>query len=632
MRLAVVTILRNEIDIVRPFLSHIAALFDHAVLLDHGSVDGTDMLVAAACAERPNWNFWRIDVPGHHQALFSSFAMRHLFDRQGVDVVVFLDADEFIDVPDRPTLCRALQSVSGERTAGLFEWVDCLPARLDAPALQLNDPIWVKSSTVPFTKAVVSRQFYEATGRALRPSSGNHTIEPRDGGPIAYHTIGRLLHLPARSVRQFRQKIITGSLAVLARSDTAPHESTHWFEILRRLADADLTSSDLIHLASQYGSTPTSWNSVTIDDLQPLGFSLRRLSVAGQRLNLPDVSTSPRPWQVMAAVLCEWRADDGEGLELELAENVLRKATSSLDVAPSLEAAGPVELVLSQAMLAILEAQLARAQQAHASACADVAIIRASTSYRITWPLRALTRLVRRQRGPEPVIRAVADVTVVVTSCARHDLLDMTLASFRAHNTDNRVGEVLVVEDGLAAPRQICERHGARLLCTGARVGQVVAIDMAYAQVDTPLVFHLEDDWEFYRPGFMEPSREVLRVDPSCIVVNLRAWNDLNDQPLSFAAPDRSFGVVATEFREIWHGFTWNPGLRRMSDYRRLGRYGDKVKAPFDVTGQDRGGAEAGIGALYYKLGYRAVVLEEAGYVRHLGWGRTVGWTQASSR
>ena len=443
---------------------------------------------------------------------------------------------------------------------------------------------------------------------------------------------GHLLHLPARSVRQFRQKIITGSLAVMARSDNAPHESTHWFEMLRRLADADLTSSDLIHLASQYGSTPTSWNSVTIDDLQPLGFSLRHLSVAGQYLNLPEIPAPPQPWQVIAGVLSEWHADHGDELELELAENILRKATSSLHVAPSLEAVEPVELMPSQARLATLEAYLARAQQAHASACADVAIIRASTSYRITWPLRALTRLVRWQRGSEPVIRAVADVTVVVTSCARHDLLDVTLASFRACNTDQRVGEVLVVEDGLADPRQICERHGARLLRSGARVGQVVAIDMAYARVDTPFVFHLEDDWEFYRPGFMEPSREVLRVDPSCIVVNLRAWNDLNDQPLSFTAPDRSFGVVATGFREIWHGFTWNPGLRRMSDYRRLGRYGDHVKAPFDVAGQDRGGAEAGVGALYYKLGYRAVVLEEAGYVRHLGWGRTVGWTQATSQ
>ena len=61
-----------------------------------------------------------------------------------------------------------------------------------------------------------------------------------------------------------------------------------------------------------------------------------------------------------------------------------------------------------------------------------------------------------------------------------------------------------------------------------------------------------------------------------------------------------------------------------MSDYRRIGRYGDHVKASLDVADQEHGAAEAGIGAIYHALGYRAVMLARTGYVRHLGWGRTV--------
>ncbi len=622
MQLALVAVIRNEIDIIPAFLSHAAALFDRAILLDHGSVDGTQSMLEAACRACPGWVRWRVEIPGHHQALFCAFAMRHLFETTGTDMVLFLDADEFLDVPDRATLEKALCVHAGERDAGRFGWIDCIPERLAAGELSLGDAIWTRTAEKPYTKIVVPRRLYAATGGTLRPSSGNHSVEPRDGGPVSYHRVGSLLHVPLRSVSQMRQKIVTGALAVLARQDNAQHESTHWFDILRRMAEADITESDLIHLARHYGKAPESWPPVGLADLPALGFARRTLDVANRTLALPARPAPTNGWRALAAVLRDWQAEHDRDIELVLNGDVLSRAPP-----PALPAAGALAGVPWQATLAALEASLAEARAAAAQAREDVRIVRASTSYRVTAPLRAAMRAVRRQPHTEPAARPLADVTVVVTSCGRHDLLEQTLASFRKYNTDSRVGDILVVEDGPADPQAICDAHGATLLRTGARVGQVAAIDLAYAHVQTDLIFHLEDDWEFYRPGFIEPSREILRIDPSCIVVGLRAWNDLNNHPLSFAAPDRRFGVLSTGFRKIWHGFTWNPGLRRMSDYRRIGRYGDHVEAPVDVPGQDRGGAEAGIGAIYHALGYRAVVLEDQGYVRHLGWGRTVPWT-----
>src|ERR1700733_11803851 len=104
-------------------------------------------------------------------------------------------------------------------------------------------------------------------------------------------------------------------------------------------------------------------------------------------------------------------------------------------------------------------------------------------------------------------IRPDADITVVVTSCNRHDLLARTLESFRVHETEGRVARILVAEDGDADPGPVCARFGAEYFCTGARVGQIKLIDQAYALVTTPLIFHLEDDWKFYRAGFMQKSR-----------------------------------------------------------------------------------------------------------------------------
>jgi glycosyltransferase involved in cell wall biosynthesis len=206
------------------------------------------------------------------------------------------------------------------------------------------------------------------------------------------------------------------------------------------------------------------------------------------------------------------------------------------------------------------------------------------------------------------------DVTVVLTSCGRYDLLDRTLESFRTYNTDPGVKEVIVVEDGIGDPSDLCRRHGATLIRIGAQAGQIKAIDAAYAQVTTPYIFHLEDDWEFYHPGFIERSRKVLETDPSTVCVWLRAWDDTNGHPLSFRSSREEFGVVASGFLGCWHGFSFNPGLRRQSDYKLVGPFADLVRS------RDY---EAEIGQKYFELGYRAVVLRESGYVRHIGGGRS---------
>lgn len=210
------------------------------------------------------------------------------------------------------------------------------------------------------------------------------------------------------------------------------------------------------------------------------------------------------------------------------------------------------------------------------------------------------------------------DVTVVLTSCGRHDLLDRTLASFRLMNTYAGVKEIIVVEDGADDPSAVCSKHGARLIRCGARIGQARAVDLAYAEVTTPLIFHCEDDWEFYKPGFIEKSKAILAADPSTMIVWLRAWDDTNNHPLSFEASDDSFGAIALDFLDTWHGFSFNPGLRRLADYKALGGF-----THLDPNGEI-GVAEREASMRYRAMGYRAVILDRTGYVRHTGGERHV--------
>ena len=89
--------------------------------------------------------------------------------------------------------------------------------------------------------------------------------------------------------------------------------------------------------------------------------------------------------------------------------------------------------------------------------------------------------------------------------------------------------------------------------------------------MDTPYIFHLEDDWEFTRPGFMEKSRALLETDPKMLLVQLRHWNP--DERLTYIAPDQSWGRVDPAPDTPWHGFSFNPALRRLSDWQAAGKF-----------------------------------------------------------
>jgi len=99
-----------------------------------------------------------------------------------------------------------------------------------------------------------------------------------------------------------------------------------------------------------------------------------------------------------------------------------------------------------------------------------------------------------------------SDVTLVVASCGRFDLLSRTLASFDRYN-DTPLRKVFVTEDsGDDAVRNSLPDHWqahTTIFVNRLRLGQLASIDLAYGEVKTPWVFHCEGDWAFFRPGFI---------------------------------------------------------------------------------------------------------------------------------
>lgn len=169
-------------------------------------------------------------------------------------------------------------------------------------------------------------------------------------------------------------------------------------------------------------------------------------------------------------------------------------------------------------------------------------------------------------------------VTMVVTSCGRFDLLERMLRSFRAHNT-HPIQRIIVTEDS-GDPR--AEAIAARIDPTievhvaQPRRGQIRSIDYAYGLVETPYIFHAEDDYVFLRGGFIEESLAILKADAQASMVSGRVF--FHDEQFATPIPRGEIAGVPVilpprSLHPGWFGYAFHTGLRRVAEWQRFGPF-----------------------------------------------------------
>lgn len=209
----------------------------------------------------------------------------------------------------------------------------------------------------------------------------------------------------------------------------------------------------------------------------------------------------------------------------------------------------------------------------------------------------------------------MSDLTVVLTSCRRHDLLAKTLESFFATN-DYPIHEFIIIEDSdMEGVREIAARfpdQPIRVIVNGVNIGQHRSVDKAYAEVKTPYILHLEDDWQFPVSGIVGRGVDVLKRNDDLLLVLLRTDSDM---PRAFrrfpmVAGDSAARLILPTAHRTWYSFTFNPTVKRLADYQKLpGGY-----AAF--------ASEVAL-SLYYKDQGARIAWLEGTKVQHLGFGHS---------
>lgn len=218
------------------------------------------------------------------------------------------------------------------------------------------------------------------------------------------------------------------------------------------------------------------------------------------------------------------------------------------------------------------------------------------------------------------------NISMCVTSCGRHDLLQQTLESFYSV-VDQEPQEVLIYEDSSEARPEflqgdIWRSRNVRWIAGGTRMGQCFACARLIQEARHDYVFWCEDDWLFQRQisPFMRESKDILSRFPKIVQVSLRGasgWHPLVGYEAFLGGTDIPRFLIADPYwRGEWGGWSWNPGLRRRDT---LFRILPQVLASVGVKGLRH---EGELSKALLDQGYRIADLGRA-VVTHIGGNRS---------
>ena len=253
-----ISMVRNEQDIIEPFIRHHAAVMDLMFILDNRSTDRTRAILQDLARELGNVIVTDCPDEGYNQSQIMSAALQSVQAAVFADYVFFLDADEFLATRSKAGLLNALREVPKEGMA-LLPWKTIIPDP-DIGEDQVPDPLhrlkWLRVvETRNFSKAVLA-----AAGGVmpdLKIAQGNHSISDGTGEPLPALLLPDLplYHMPLRSSEQLASKGLIGWQANLARNDRQPEigEAAQW-KRLHDLAQAGQRPSpqDLTREALRY--------------------------------------------------------------------------------------------------------------------------------------------------------------------------------------------------------------------------------------------------------------------------------------------------------------------------------------------------------------------------------------------
>jgi glycosyltransferase involved in cell wall biosynthesis len=175
------------------------------------------------------------------------------------------------------------------------------------------------------------------------------------------------------------------------------------------------------------------------------------------------------------------------------------------------------------------------------------------------------------------------DITLCITMGRRPELLRRTLESLNQWCTFEKVIAINDFRDDATNQVFLEVFPNSELISLTEQLGHHGAVDYMYAKVETPYVFHCEDDWLFDAPFNFEAMKDLLSTNKSVSQICFRKMSDFSADDVD---PEKVVEVVSPQMSYLrldhlhkqWHGYTFNPHLVSRQLWAELGGFGSFKK------------------------------------------------------
>ena len=271
------SMVKNEADVIEPFVRHNLKFLDLLVVLENASDDNTGQILAALQKEGLPLLVIHDQVFAFAQGEKMSCLLDCVQSLIAPDYVAFLDADEFIKCDNVP-LFRTLLGQIPPAGQGDLAWTTYVMTSHDGAD---SDPL----KRLRFRRRTECPQFSKSILRpeglvpgTLRVVTGNHHILGPEGALPSTNLQGiALAHFPVRSASQLTTKSIVGWMAFLKWNPDAreSQQGYQWRENFDRcLERGGLTDAEAIEQSAFYAQQIESvdWTNDFVEDPMPFDY------------------------------------------------------------------------------------------------------------------------------------------------------------------------------------------------------------------------------------------------------------------------------------------------------------------------------------------------------------------------
>jgi hypothetical protein len=252
MNIHLVSMLRNDADIMPAFLEQGILLFDQISLIDIRSTDGTEKILRSYSKVHPKISIFSVEREEKFQSAMMNLFARRAY-KEGADWIFFLDGDEFLDLNSRQELEDRLKNFPGQVMH--LPWINLVPSEYGSfNSFNVRQNYQWSGRVSPFCKVALS-SLYISLNPDFYIFEGNHNVGSDFNSPFKELNYGiPLLHIPIRSLERFNYKIVNAWRSLLAKPNRLPGEGHHVLQLKDMIDGGLITSVELDEIARSYGT------------------------------------------------------------------------------------------------------------------------------------------------------------------------------------------------------------------------------------------------------------------------------------------------------------------------------------------------------------------------------------------